>query len=129
MATYAYICAGNEPGGGYTGDSSLTIVDVTDPTNPTFVGRIGHSAPYVLWGPIKVVVRGDYAYVAEQVDGYLTIIDISDPSSPSFVSSLAVGYLHDVKIVGDYAFVVGNDVSGSDDGLVSLTFRTQPRPR
>lgn len=119
MSIYAYIGAGNEPGGGYGGDESLTIVNVTNPAAPSFVARVAHSIPTYLRGVIGVAVKGSYAYALDQMFGYLTVLDISDPSSPSYVTNLNTGYADAIMIQGNHAFIVGAVASGSE-GIAAI---------
>ena len=54
---------------------------------------------------VGVSVVGDYAFVADEVDG-LVVIDISDPSAPTRMGAYDTpGYAKDVDVVGSYAYV------------------------
>jgi len=64
---YAYIAA----------ESGLHIIDVADPALPLEVGSC-----HIPGLPTRVVVVGEYAYVAAG-DGGLRIIDIADPAAPA----------------------------------------------
>ena len=58
---------------------SLTIIDISDPNNPTETGVIVNgSGATALNGAISVYVSGKYAYVASSVSDSLSIIDISN---------------------------------------------------
>ncbi len=63
MGNYAYIA---------DFDNGLVVIDITDPTNPTFVGT-DKAAGYAF----GVYVLGKYAYVAHNDEG-LVILSISD---------------------------------------------------
>jgi hypothetical protein len=57
-----------------------------------------------------VAVAGDHLYVAqkEQADGRLYVYDISNATKPTLLARRGIiGGIRDVKIVGDYAYVVG----------------------
>ena len=73
-------------------DDALTIIDVSDPTNPTFVGSIqGAGAPpggNWLGQALHLEVIGNYAYIAAYNDNAFTIIDVSNPAAPTFVGSI-----------------------------------------
>jgi hypothetical protein len=63
------------------GPGGLVTVDVTDPANPTVLGRVvtgGHAS--------GVVVSGDIAYVAAGSAG-LVVVDISDLANPAVIGS------------------------------------------
>lgn len=68
---YAYIANG-------TG-KSLEIIDISDPSNPLFVGN--YDASIHVW---DVSVNSGYAYIA--AGGNMDVIDISDPTDPIFVT-------------------------------------------
>ncbi len=75
--TYAYLVTNTY------GD--LHVVDVTDPTDPTAVGK----GEVPGWrGGESVVVSGDYAYVLADgaSDGLLVTFDITSPITPTFVT-------------------------------------------
>jgi hypothetical protein len=66
--------------------------------NPTLKGS------YDMLGAWKVVLSGNYAYVADRTG--LQIIDISDPSNPTFKGSYNTpGHAHGVALSGNYAYV------------------------
>jgi len=82
------------------GSSGLQIVDISDPTNPTFLGNYDTSD--LAEG---VFVKGDYAYVAEYFNG-LRVIDVSDPANPSAVGSYNTPErAYAVEIKGELAYV------------------------
>jgi len=74
--------------------NALTLIDVDDPSNPTYVSHIaGSGSPNYLYRPYGVKVKfidgTPYAFVAAYLDYSLTIIDISDPPNPAFVGHIA----------------------------------------
>ena len=81
---YAYVAANV--------DNALSIIDVTDPTNPLFSGvlRGGGAEPW-LNGARCVFVAGDYAYVTASGDNALVIADVTDPTNPFFKGVLRGG--------------------------------------
>ncbi len=82
--------------------SGLEVLDITDPTSPTQIAQVANSTDQA-WG---IYVSGDYAYIADWNLG-LRIFDISTPSSPvELWQSGGIGFVEDVWIEGDYAFVV-----------------------
>jgi len=63
----------------YTGDgATLKILDVSNPAKPTVVGT---SAQINSDGLFEIVVKGNYAYVANNRGG-LRIMDVSNPQNP-----------------------------------------------
>ena len=78
-------------------DSSLGVVNVTDPARPVLIAGIrdGGPAATLLGGArgVDTFVTGGstYAVVAAQGESGLQLVDIADPSDPSPVSSVADG--------------------------------------
>jgi hypothetical protein len=108
-------------------DDGLSIIDISDPTNPVEVGYINDTevggTANLLDGPWKLYVSGKYAYVTSLFDEGLSVIDISDPTNP-----IEVGYINDTEkggtahlldgaygiyVSGKYAYVT----AWYDDGL------------
>jgi hypothetical protein len=76
------------------------VVDVSDPTNPTLVGRY-YTSGYV----DDVAVSGGYAYVAAGYSGVLRM-DVSDPTNLILVESYdGSGYARGVVVSGNYTYV------------------------
>ncbi len=73
-------------------DDGLQIVDVSNPSSPTAVGKLGDNNSRELDGAIGVAVftigSKTYAAVASFEDRGLQIVDVSDPSSPAAVGKL-----------------------------------------
>jgi hypothetical protein len=81
-------------------ESGLQIIDISNPTNPTFKSNYNTSG----WARYIQIV-GNYAYVANGYSG-LQIIDISNPTNPTFKGNYNTsGDANDVQIVGSYAYV------------------------
>ncbi len=106
------------------GDDGLTIIDISDRTNPRQVGFVSDSesggTATTLDGAFGVKVVGNYAYVTALLDNGLSIIDISNPSAP-----VEVGYLNDsVTLAGIYGLDVSGGYAylcaGGTEGLVIL---------
>ncbi|MFC1612914.1 hypothetical protein ACFL23_01145 [Patescibacteria group bacterium] len=84
---YLYVVGhGSKTDESYTGDY-ITIVDISDPTNPSVVSSLAGTAGMEI--PYAVSVSGKYAYVASQGSsssswaGSLAVIDIFGIDSPS----------------------------------------------
>lgn len=114
-------------------DDDLTILDISDPANISYVGSIADAAGVPLNGPGSVFVQGNYAYVAANQSNALTIIDVSNPSNPTFVSTLADGGagepyltgLSQVFVAGNYAYIT----SVNDNALQVVDISDPFNPR
>jgi prepilin-type N-terminal cleavage/methylation domain-containing protein len=96
---------------------SLTIVDVSNPANPTLVSAVWDEGPggftKMKW-PEDLAVDDTYAYVASKGDSALTIIDISDPQNPTLMSEVYDGlgefdklnWAYSVDVEGNYVYLV-----------------------
>ncbi len=102
----------------YVGNGSeLTIMDVTDPDNPTKVGDIWwKEAVY------DIQVAGNYAYVA--MSNGLQIVNISNPSSPTVAGSYIIGYSIQSLALNDTQAYLGTNNSGMQ--IVDVTDPTAP---
>jgi len=113
-------------------DNSLTIIDISDKTNPVATGEyIDSATPNSIDAPFGVFVLGDYAYVTSFDDDSLTIINITDKTNPvatgdytDTVPPNSVEEARDVFVLGDYAYVT----SSADDSLtiIDITDKTNP---
>lgn len=94
VGRYAYVI---------TGDDKLTIYDITNPSSPSSTGSVS------LFGttdPVRVVVDGRYAYVANYSFGSIEIFDVSKPANPIFVKSIfPIGVPTDIAVRGGYIYV------------------------
>lgn len=110
---YAYVVHANTRGGS---DAGLYVVDVSNPSDPTWVGFSAAHGEFVF--DVRVAVDGKYAYIAEnpgmsgenQPNG-LRIVDISVPSQPGDVAYCGIydeggyGYARSVAVQGHHAYV------------------------
>jgi len=100
-------------------DSTVYILNVSDPTSPLLVG----AADFPTWIE-NVQVRGNYAYLADW-DWGLVVVDISDISQPRIVSSLRLAWALDVAITPDgYAYV-----SDVNEGVAIIDVSDPEHPR
>jgi hypothetical protein len=91
------------------GNSTLQVIDISNPANPVIVGSVG-TGSY----PGQVVVQGNYAYVANYGANDLQIFNVSNPSNPVSVSSITTGSgAYSVSVQGDYAYVTADGGAGS----------------
>lgn len=95
---YAYATA-------YATDS-LTILDISNPAAPSYVGSVA-DATYLNQAH-EVIVIGNYAYVASQLYDGVTVVDVSTPAVPVIVDRVADTQMnHAVRILnkGSYLYV------------------------
>jgi hypothetical protein len=79
----------------------MVIVDITDPTQPEFVGQTALQAEAVE----AIAVGGDYAYLTIGVEGII-VVDVSDLSNPTTVGGYDTpGMAHSVAVTGTLAYV------------------------
>jgi uncharacterized repeat protein (TIGR01451 family) len=106
----------------------LTILDISDPSDPTLVGKTD-PLPGVVQ---NVTVSGSYAYVADKGGG-LRVVDVSDPANPSEVGV----YVAPADVLGVYVVDSTAYVAAGGSGLrvvnvsdpadpVELGFRVVP---
>jgi len=116
-------------GGPHVG--ALTILDISDPTNPLLAG--GYESDVVLTG--RGSVSGNYVYLIgsryeqEQEKSDVLVVDVSDPTNPHPVSSYdTVLAARAVASSGPYAYVAeGQYTEGSlHHGLVEVLDLSKP---
>ena len=134
---YLYVVSQNRngpQGSGINDDgtgNALTILDISNPTDPTIVGSVHDSN--LLFGAHGVSVSGSYAYVAAQgclagqpcpnqsIGNSLVVVDVSNPANPQIVSSIsnanlppqwsgtnALKHACSVTVSGNYAYVTAS---------------------
>jgi hypothetical protein len=89
---YAYVAVSTGRG------NDLGVVDISDPTNPTYVAECG-----LTYYPQGMDIAGNRVFVAND---YLDIINISDPLDPwPYDPCYDVEDARDVAVAGNYAYV------------------------
>jgi len=91
----------------------LTVVDISDPTDPEITGSYVHSIPS--FAAAGFAISDNYAYLPLEIwspaSDYrlsLEVIDISDPTDPTEVGScLSLDPANDVAVRGDYVYLAG----------------------
>jgi parallel beta-helix repeat protein len=84
----------------------LTVIDISDPSNPTIFNSLTDNT--YLDGAIDIYVSGKYAYIVAEGSSYLTVVDISDPASLSIAGYVTHANLttpQAVYVLGRYAYV------------------------
>lgn len=93
---------------------SITIIDVTDPTDPEFVSAIFDGGGNDLTNPKEIAVSddGNYVYVTAQGGNDLTVVNVTNRTSPTQVGTIAASSCHpNCALDGvDEIFVVGTTV-------------------
>ena len=89
VGSSTYVVAASED------EHGIEIIDISDPTSPTSVGRLADGGSRFLQESVDVAIWYDpddndkpYAAVAGSRDNGIEIIDISDPTSPTSVGQL-----------------------------------------
>jgi len=101
IGDYAYVAAGR---------SGLQVVDISDPEHPRIAGYWDDNPSRAY----DVKVRGDYAYLADW-NGGLIIVDISDPENPIELGACESGWITQMSVRGNYAYVVAQDPHDHDN--------------
>ncbi len=125
--------------GGYS-DSGLTIIDVSDPTNPSLLAEISDvsddpgSAFSMLRRANSLVVEEGIAYVTtDYYPAGVTVIDATDPTEPKLVVEIEADYgtasyrfsdANSVCVRGDIVFVA----SKYDDAVTAIDLRDSAEP-
>lgn len=90
------------------GENGIYIADISDPDEPDIIGH------YVYEGSLKsICIEGEYAYAC--MNGRcLVIIDVSNPRHPRNAGSILFNSVLDVRVSGQYAYVVGSGLNVID---------------
>lgn len=84
------------------GNKGLVIFDVSNPSNPIILKTMSNRAK-------GVVVKGNYAYIIDDMAGYLRVIDLNNPSSPVIVANLQIGGVPlDISIDGNSLYIANS---------------------
>jgi len=107
----------------YTTGLGLLIISVADKARPVEVGSYTPSLPgFFRTSSIHIV--GDYAYVAAGEYG-LRIVSVADKSNPTEVGFRGtLGYVKDICVDGDYAYVVDSNSNVLD--IISVADKANP---
>jgi hypothetical protein len=90
--------------GSNDGLNGITVLDLSDPADPTPVGRFSRELEA---GVHNVWLDGDHAYLVVDGAGGLRVLDLSDPADPTIVARYYAGssFLHDVYVRDGLAFL------------------------
>lgn len=127
VGSTAYIAAQGCVGGtgcvtSFPGGNALTIVDVSDPTQPRITGSVSKLPETQHLDSITVV--GNRAYGTAFYTQRLTSFDVSDPANPTILGSRSdyrLTYANDVQVKGRYAYVVDQSTTAARLTVVDVT--------
>ncbi len=84
----------------------LVVLDVSNPAQPSKVGRLG------MYWPVGLALAGNYAFIG---NGYgLSSVDISDPTNPQLVNTDEQYNIKDLDIEGNYLYLLGSGLTVLD---------------
>ncbi len=87
-------------------DSSLRIVDVTNPALPVLIGTVILNVN----GFRSVDVSGNFAYIADDFNDSLRVFNVEDKFNPILIATLPLtgsGALRGIKVSGNIAYLTG----------------------
>lgn len=99
---YAYVVSDS-------GNNSIYIIDISDPTTPSEISNLDVGTFTDL---TNIIVSGKYAYITAEnlTTGGLIIVDISNPVSPFIKGSLStITNAYGIDIVGKYVYIACSD--------------------
>jgi hypothetical protein len=100
----------------------LTILDISDPSNPIILGRINELTYSHYQPPGAITLAGTLAYLA--TGDTLDIIDVGDPAHPQVRTHYDTpGHASDVQIIGDLAYVADAEAGLS---ILDISDRLKP---
>src|SRR4029078_9623593 len=108
----------------------LTIIDISNPLNPTIVSSLQDSSK--LGFDVDVAVANGYAYVADQGTalGRLAVVDVHNPAQPQIVglvtsASSQLNGAYRIRLRGNFAYVSASSAHGL--AAVDISDPTAPR--
>lgn len=84
----------------FCGGTDFLVFNVADPSNPVEVGSLAGV------GVKRIAFRDSLCFVATQQG--LEVVSIADPRQPRNITTVETGWLRDVEILGDHAYVCGD---------------------
>lgn len=104
---YAYVGQGQD----------MLVIDITDPSNPSRVGRV--TTPALV---NNVALSGNYAYVANGENG-LVIVDVTNKTTPTIRGTYDSESAYGVAVSGNYTYV-----ADGSNGLVIVDVSNPDAP-
>ncbi|MGZ6950339.1 MAG: LVIVD repeat-containing protein, partial [Ilumatobacteraceae bacterium] len=118
---YAYVTASYS--------NRLTVIDISNPLNPTIVASLQDASR--LNFDVDVAVQSGYAYVADQASnlGRVAVVDVSSPASPRIVGTVTnstwLKGAYRVRLRGTFAYV--SAVYADTVAAIDISDPTNPR--
>jgi hypothetical protein len=86
--------------------AGVVVVDVSDPEHPVQIGAVGGAIT-----ADKLVLVGQYLFVADGYFRLVNVVDVSDPTAPYVVTQVPTGvYPKGLAVMGDHLYVAVQDV-------------------
>lgn len=92
------------------GSSSMVVINISDPTNPTLAASVTNS----LSNAWRIFIAGNYAYITSRnASNNFIIYDISNPYNPTLVSVTSTGQNRpsDFVVEGNYVYIGGQSTA------------------
>ncbi len=105
-------------------DNSMSIIDVSSPSNPVELTTFSFGRASLGGIPTGIAVDGSYAYVADASNGTLLVVDVSDRYNPVVVGQVAISAPAGVETYGGYVYVTQPKSSGVS--IVDVSDPTNP---
>ncbi len=117
---YAYVTASYS--------DRLTVIDISNPFNPTIVASL-HDATQLNFD-VDVAVRNGFAYVADQSSsGRFAVVDVSNPANPHIVGSVVnktmLSGSYRIRLRGNFAYI--SAVNTNSVSVIDISDPTNPR--
>ncbi len=140
---YAYVACLADSGFSPGGSNAFSVVDVSDPSNPTYVTSIFGIPPgsgSSFHNPVSVYDAGHYVYMASTetgATGQVTVIDVNNPTSPfqvGYVENTDLSAAQQIFVSGRYAYttsygnglvtvsLTGSDLTAATIGNLSTSY-------
>ena len=116
-------------------DNGTAFVDITDPVNPIYLGKLPTATSNSIWRDVKVY--NNHAFIVSEANGHgMQVFDLTNlrdvPSPPEIFSEdgfyAGFGSAHNIVINEDsgYAFGVGTDTYNGGAHFVNIQDPTNP---
>jgi hypothetical protein len=105
-------------------DSKMTIVDISDPTNPIFASSCDMTDNLC-----DIYAVSGYCYLTYRSEGLMQIFDVTDPYNPVLTGEFrGAGRPQDISVYNGYAFVVGHNENADSSGLYIVNVEDPQNP-
>jgi len=90
---------------------SLSVIDVSNPSNPRLIGTVANTN----MGSHEFEIQGNFLYTSAYAEDYFVVVDISNPKTPLIADQVARGGTngaHSVTVRGSYAYLTSLGSTG-----------------